>query len=107
MGLEEEEKKAKKGAAVLGRSGGGVETPSLPPERAPRPTGWEDSHDGPKDPETSKKLASLLASLLRLCGPKGQASQLLYAHLMPTHYSRKRAVSYPSAALEPPTHLQP
>lgn len=57
LGLKEEEKKAKKGAAVLGRSGGGVETPSLPPERAPRPTSWEGSHVGPKDPATSKKLA--------------------------------------------------
>jgi hypothetical protein len=28
----------------------------LPPERAPRPTSWEGSHIGSKDPKTSEKL---------------------------------------------------
>lgn len=61
MGLEEEEKKAKKGAAVLGRGVGvGWRHLPLPPERAPRPNGWEGSHIGSKDPETSKKLAGVL-----------------------------------------------
>lgn len=32
----------------------------LPPERAPRPNGWEGSHIGSKDPESSKKLAGVL-----------------------------------------------
>lgn len=50
-------RKRKQRKELLSWVGVGVETPSLPPERTPRPTSWEGSHVGPKDPGTSKKLA--------------------------------------------------
>lgn len=100
-------RKRKQRKELLSWAGGGdwVGHLLLLPERAPRPTGWEGSHIGSKDPRDLKE-AGRGAGVLRT---QGEGAQTLSTHWVLTRYSKRpgHGPTFSSVAPEPLTHLQP